>query len=51
MKPLQKQTQPEVAESIEILKQSGRGKLLNERLAWEPPQPWRKAVSKTLKRT
>lgn len=50
IKPIVRRTRPEVTESLEILKRERREKLINDQLAWEPPQPWKHVVNRRERR-
>lgn len=37
--------QPTVVESLEIIRRKSKEHLINDRLAWEPPQAWKFALT------
>lgn len=39
-------TKPIITESLEILKRIGTENLVNERTAWDPPDPWKYVFNK-----
>lgn len=43
-------TQPVVAETIEILRRKDKENLVNDRVAWELPGPWRYALREEMKK-
>lgn len=46
IKPVLLQTQPIITESIEIIKRKYSENLINDRVAWEPPQTWKYALNR-----
>lgn len=44
IKQILPQTQPIIAESIEIMRRKSAENLINDKMAWEPPQAWKYAL-------